>query len=539
MRIDLSVQSKHWRFMALAATIVATGAIVSTYSVFNNMYDEPAHIAAGMEWLSRGTYTLDPQHPPLSRVASALLPWLSGERSTGDTRMFSEGRAILGRGEHYVRTLALARLGQVPFFLVLAFVTWYWTRRLASERAAAFAVGFVVTNPNILAHAGVAGTDIGPAALMPAALLTWTLWLDRPDAKRSVAFGLALALCGLTKFSAGAYWVPAAIAVALFHAMQRHDTTLWAGLRRRFRPSVIAFMTACVVTWAMYRFDVGPVGRFTVPAPEFWTGLAEFFRRGARGHPSFLLGEVRSSGWWYSDLVTMLVKTPIPLLLFSAVGSWVAVAEVRQLRRAAATKDPQQPDWRFTMLAAPVIGVTSVLLVASATPVDLGVRLALPMHPMLAILAALGLSAALARAKQMVPRAGLALIGTWAVAVPMVAHPDHIAYFNAIAGRDPSRILVESNLDWGQDLFRLRDAMKELRMDSLRVHYFGTAEFRAVGLERAWRLAPDERTTGWVAASETFYAGVWSDTSLAWLHAFEPVRRVGKSMRLYYIKPAP
>ena len=76
-----------------------------------------------------------------------------------------------------------------------------------------------------------------------------------------------------------------------------------------------------------------------------------------------------------------------------------------------------------------------------------------------------------------------------------------------------------------------------LHMDSLRVHYFGTAEFRAVGLERARRLAPNERVTGWVAASETFYAGVWADSALHWLHAYEPVARVGHSIRLYYIRP--
>jgi hypothetical protein len=98
-------------------------------------------------------------------------------------------------------------------------------------------------------------------------------------------------------------------------------------------------------------------------------------------------------------------------------------------------------------------------------------------------------------------------------------------------------VLVDSNLDWGQDLYRLRDVARELRMDSLRVHYFGSAEFSAVGLQRARRLRPNERTTGWVAASETFYAGVWADSALHWLHAFEPVGRVGRSIRLYYIKP--
>lgn len=550
--------ARAWRWIALFITAISCGAVVSTYKVFNNLYDEPAHLAAGMEWLSRGTFTYEPQHPPLSRVAAAILPWLAGERSAGNAHMFTEGRLILGRGEHYRRVLALARLGALPFFLFLVFVTWYWARRLSDERTAAFAVAFVATNSNVLAHAGVAGTDIGPAALMPAALLAWAMWLEQPSVKRSVGLGALVALCGLTKFSAGAYWLPAAMGVAVLYALRNPGHMLFmAGARRLFRPFVVALASASLMTWAMYRFSVGPVGALTLPAPEFWIGLRDFFRHGTGGHPAYLFGQVKLGGWWYYDLVAVLVKTPVPLMLFGAIGSWAAICGLRDtwrggpaenetgaqkalrapadnVARAAAESGPRSGAAEYT---APLIGLSSVLLVASATPVDIGIRLDLPLYPMLAVLAGLGLTRTLDRARHVAQRAVIALLCTWAVASPIAAHPDHIAYFNLLAGRDPSKILVDSNLDWGQDLYRLRDATKEFGIDSLRVHYFGTAEFAAVGLERAQRLRPDERATGWVAASETFYAGVWSDTSLAWLHAYEPVAHVGKSIRLYFIKP--
>jgi hypothetical protein len=531
MRIDLSPTSKHWRIVSLAATLGAVVAIISTYRVFNNVYDEPAHIATGMEWLSRGTFTLDPQHPPLSRVASAILPWLAGHRFSGESGMFEEGRLILGVGDHYRSTLALARLGHLPFFLLLVLVAWYWTRRMADERTAAIAVGFVVTNPSLLAHAGIAGTDIGPAALMPAALLAWSVWLETPDMKRNVIMGTLVALCGLTKFSALAYWLPAAIIVAALYAWRHPGQMLFlAGARRLFRPLVIAVASAAVVTWAMYRFHVGPVGDMTLPAPEFWLGLQEFFGRAARGHPTYLLGEVGVEGWWYYDIVALLVKTPIPLMIFASGGALLALAELPDIKR-----DRSASGARLQVLA----GVLAVLVVASAARVDLGVRLDLPIYPLLAILAALGLSAAIGMAHAKAPRVAVAALGAWALVIPVAAHPDHLAWFNLLAGRDPSKILVESNLDWGQDLYRLRDAANELRIDSLRVHYFGTASFASVGLERARRLRPNERPTGWIAASETFYAGVWSDTALHWLRAFRPVGHAGKSIRLYYIKPQP
>src|SRR5438270_10797597 len=67
--------------VAIAAVLFATVRIVATYPVFSHTTDEPAHIAAGMEWLQRGTYTWEPQHPPLARVAAARGPYLLGRRS--------------------------------------------------------------------------------------------------------------------------------------------------------------------------------------------------------------------------------------------------------------------------------------------------------------------------------------------------------------------------------------------------------------------------------------------------------------------------
>jgi hypothetical protein len=513
--------SRNWRIVSLAVVALATLAIVATYAVFNNMYDEPAHIAAGMEWLSRGTYTYEPQHPPLSRVAAAIGPWLAGERTHGEAMMYEEGRRILGGGAHYRRMLALARLGELPFFFVLAFVTWCWTRRVSDERTAALATLFVAANPNVLAHAGVAGTDIGPAAMMPAALLVWTLWLEAPTLRRSVLAGAVIAICGLTKFSAIAYWIPAAFLVALLWGWRARKSATRPRFATYARPVLLLLLVGALVTWATYRFSVGRVGGVPLPAPEFWTGLRDFFRHGTGGHPAFLLGHVRMTGWWYYDIVALGVKTPIPLLVFGAIGCVLLL----------------RGDWTIERIA-PVAGMAAVVLLASLTPVDIGVRLDLPFYPLLAVVAALGCSYAWAHAQRKSNRFLVAALCGWLVTDTALATPNYIAYFNVFAGPHPEHVLVDSNLDWGQDLYRLRDAVEQLHIDSLRIHYFGTAEFVSVGLPRTRRLRPNERATGWVAASETFYAGVWSDTALNWLHAYQPVGWVGRSIRLYYIKPA-
>ena len=84
---------RHWRLAAIALSIAAVVAVVSTYFVFSQTSDEPAHIACGMEWLTRGTYTYDgAQHPPLTRVLAALGPFARGARTRRIVRRALRGR---------------------------------------------------------------------------------------------------------------------------------------------------------------------------------------------------------------------------------------------------------------------------------------------------------------------------------------------------------------------------------------------------------------------------------------------------------------
>jgi hypothetical protein len=118
------------------------------------------------------------------------------------------------------------------------------------------------------------------------------------------------------------------------------------------------------------------------------------------------------------------------------------------------------------------------------------------------------------------------------------AHPDHQAYFNLLAGDHPERVLVDSNLDWGQDLYRLRDTLRARGVrDSVRIAYFGTLSPAAAGVPNSRFLGLHEHPTGWVAASETLLAGEWVGTAYAWLLDYPAVARIGPGMRLWYIAP--
>jgi hypothetical protein len=167
---------------------------------------------------------------------------------------------------------------------------------------------------------------------------------------------------------------------------------------------------------------------------------------------------------------------------------------VTQLRR--------DRDWAS---AVPLVSALTMVAISLTVRVNLGVRLVLPVYPLLAIVAAQGMMHLVREQAGIAPRAiaGAALAS--AVFIAVRAHPDHLAYFNPLAGAHPENVLVDSNLDWGQDLYRLRDTLAARGVsDSVRVAYFGTADLSAAGVPNARALGVHEVASGWVAASETF-----------------------------------
>ena len=200
-------------------------AVASTARVFSGTVDEPAHLAAGMQWLTTGEYSYDLQHPPLGRIAAALGPFVHGARSMGAGAIYDEGAKILGTGAHYSETLASARHGELVFFVLLALVVWFWAKSLIGDAGAAVATLLLVANPNVLAHAGLATTDIACAATITLALFLAVRWVESPTMGRALSFGAGAALAVGSRLSALAF-VGGALVVsyALYAWVERRAT---------------------------------------------------------------------------------------------------------------------------------------------------------------------------------------------------------------------------------------------------------------------------------------------------------------------------
>ena len=545
------VMARRYSILSLSIVLIAALAIVSTYRLFSQTYDEPAHIAAGMQWLARGRFTYEAQHPPLARVLAAAGPYLAGERGAAEFNQYDEGLRILGSGAHYRRTLALARLGELPFFLLLCISVGVWGKRLYGDAGAVLSVLFVATNPNLLAHAGLATIDMAPTAMMVVSLYAYARWVERFRVRDALFLGLALGISAVTKFSVIAFLGLSILGAEVLRVWwaKRSQQTASEGVKT-FAPgqAALALGVAAVAVWATYRFDVGRVDQtwpFAVPAPQFFLGLEEFVGHGVTGtllgyppsaQAAYLLGRTSNAGWWFYYPVALAVKTPLPLMVLSIVGIAATVIGMRRQR-----EQPRTPADRTFEALLPVLGMAAILAIAMRVDVDIGVRLVLPIYPLMALLATAGTlplwnMRTNLRTRRNVGRVVVGGLIASAVVIPIAAYPDYLAYFNPLAGPSPDHVLVDSNLDWGQDLYRLKAASDSIGIDTLNLGYFGSADPIAVGLRNARPLRAYTPTKGWVAVSRTWLAGESVGNALAWLKAYRPVERVGPSLLLYHIE---
>src|SRR5512147_825719 len=112
-----------------AFVIAAVAWTVGSASSLSHTFDEPHHLATGIEWWQFGSYRWWTENPPLPKVVSALGPFLAGMRlpdpSTPlNSRPWLAGVELLDAAPNYERALMLARLGTVGFLLLTLWLTF-------------------------------------------------------------------------------------------------------------------------------------------------------------------------------------------------------------------------------------------------------------------------------------------------------------------------------------------------------------------------------------------------------------------------------
>jgi 4-amino-4-deoxy-L-arabinose transferase-like glycosyltransferase len=517
--------------------------------------DEQNHIARGLAYLRTGDPRLSVEHPPLVNVISALpvltqsvrLPTDDWSWEAGEWYRFAD--QLLWHGDQEVdRLVFLARLPIMLLALLLAALLHRAAREWFGVEAALLGLILYALDPNILAHSRYATTDLGSTAfLFLAGISLWKAVRSGFSLRWVILAGGAFGLALSAKLSAAVFGLAfGCLALAYLVALWRPD---WRrGLAAGLRLGLVYPVTALLVVWAAFGFEWGalPEGGPAVPMPTFWRGVETVFGFSGGGRPAFLLGHFSSEGFWYYFPIAFAVKTPLPTLILLVWSLALFAVGVAKGGRGE----------RWSLLAFLILPPALYFLISTQSALNLGYRHLLPALPYLYAFVGGQLGGRLPT------RARSRMVGIllgWLAIGNLLIFPHYLSYFNEIVGpQDGYQVLVDSNLDWGQDLKRLKGWMDREGVSRVKLAWFGSAEPAYYGIAYdplpglphhfdLWEslpFDPGEPEPGVYAISVSMLQELHrrdeDKTAFAWFRAREPDDRVGYSILIYRIgRPDP
>lgn len=553
-------------------------------------FDEGPHLAVGYATLRTGDFRLQPVHihPPLANVLAALPllldPTLPDPRTIDGWEIASLSAvtdAVVWQNLHPAR---LATAGRVPILLLgilLGAVVYRWARERGGWRAGLLALTLCALDPNLIAHGALITTDMAATFFSVVTLYVLNRQISPSTAQRGGAkaglaspwgwmgLGVLVGLAQLAKVSS-LLLVPVVGWLMLWVAFRATVESA-----SRFTPHVsrfafcvlrlagLVFLPAFLVLWAGYGFQLTAVPGLPFPIPAgthglIYRALQEHY---TLGHPTFLMGRVSNHGWWWYFPVAFVLKTPLPVLLLAAWALYSAVsgqvsASSRQpsaitLHLARCTSSV----FRSPLLLFPLLYAGSALF----SSVNIGYRHLLPLLPSLSIVVSGQLSAIsrqpsrltshVARFTSHVSRLTISALLLWLAWGTLRTLPYPLTFFNELAGGPAGgyRYLVDSNLDWGQNLWDLKAWMAEQGETHVYYAHYSPAAPRVYGINADF-LPPDPRAvvfTPWAPApglyaiGATVLQGPYAPelNTFAWFRSREPVARLGNALFLYRVAP--
>lgn len=478
-------------------------------------WDELGHLPSGLTHWRSGRFELYQVNPPLVRMV-AVLPLLGRGLMVACPEVRRDPRErpewecarnmVRACGHRVFWYFTLARWACLPFSLLGAWVCWRWACDLHGSSGGLVALVLWCFSPTILGHGQLITPDTACAALGVGASYVFWRWVRKPAWPLAAGSGAVLGAAALTKFTwvtLFALWplvwllsvtwrrtrqplgAPAVLGSQSSGgaALPEGRAGMQAGLPGAWPQSaqLVALLSVaiCVINLGYGGQDTGravrtfdflsrplrgpvsgeardpgaitgnrlastPLGSLPVPLPAgYLLGIDRQMYDFEIGLPSYLRGQWRERGWWYYYLYALAIKEPLGTwaLLGLAAAAWVWQAGFRL-------------PWRDELaLGAPAAMVLA--LVSSQTGFSHHMRYVLPVLPFTFVWVA-RLARSLPLGHRVLPAvAGCALL--WSVASSCYYYPHSLSYFNEVVGgpRHGHEHLLDSNIDWGQDLLLL------------------------------------------------------------------------------------
>jgi hypothetical protein len=545
--------------------------------------DELAHLTGGFTYWQFNDYRIQPENGNLPQRWGALPAWLEGAAFpplAGNPYWRTSDAWILGHqffyetGEDHFPRLMAGRAMCALFGVAIGWLVFCWSRRLFGPAGALLSLGFFSFSPGFLAHGALVTSDVCMTFLFLASVGAYWRHLHDPRARGWVLSALVFGLACVAKYSAGLL-LPMMAVMALVRALSGAPLELagrtWSTVRGKLGAITVSTLghglVAVLMIWAFFGFRYAAFNPALPGADQFirpwettlgnlgaqagiirrlmaWHVLPEAYLYGyafvvmmAQFRSAFLDGAYSVVGWVRFFPLAFLYKSTLPLLL---AGVAAAGTGVNRWRRSAGWAAVRGDLYRVT----PLLTLFVVYwLVSLTTRLNIGHRHILPIYPVLFIL--VGILGRWLTLRRPVAALVVALLLAWQVREAVHTYPHYLAYFNQLAGGPANghRHLVDSSLDWGQDLPGLKAWLDAHAAPGEPVYlsYFGTGEpdyyhVRARRLpfvngfkipQRWWRLEPGVYCIGATMLEQVYspIRGPWTaevEKEYQFMRSFEP-----------------
>ena len=555
--------------------------------------DEVAHLPAGYSYLTQKDYRLNPEHPPLLKDLAAIpLLFIKNIKFPSEIDAWQKDvngqwtfgfHFMFGMGNPADQMIFWSRIPMILILILLGFYIFKWAKELCGNGASLLALFLFSFSPTFLAHGRLVTTDVGAAAGAFISTYYFIKFLKEPSKKNLIICGIVLGIAQLIKFSLFLLF-PIYLILILFFATTKSYN--FKSFLKLFGNYLLKFILITIIflflVFPIYQYHVlnypperqardaefllstHPLQflRKLIPAmakipilrawAQYFLGLSMVFQRAIGGNTTYFLGEVSAAGWPQYFPIVYIIKEPLAFHILTAIS----LIYLSFLIKESFWKNTFQRifSWlrnHFTEFAM----LTFVLLywIFSITSnLNIGVRHLLPVFPFTFLLVSGLLNLWLKNPPYGIKYLVLTILICWQLITVIKIYPHFLAYFNEIAG-GPDRAYiytVDSNLDWGQDLKRLKKWINEQGIEKIYVNYFGGSDskyYLGEKFEPWWQTRdPKELPKGsYLVVSATFLQGgrgfpvpgfdqTWG--YYFWLYKYEPpIAKIGYSIFVYYI----
>lgn len=480
------------------AALLALHALLAATSVLHKSptFDETVHIAGGLSYWKWRDYRLQPENGVLPQRLAAL-PLLAGDVAmpsrddnawrTSHVYSFADD-LFYNLGNDARAMLFRSRCVFVALSCVLGLAIFFWSRSLFGAAGGLLSLAAYAISPTMLAHGRLATSDVCAALFF--LLAVWSLWrvMRKPTWRAALLAGAAVGLALVSKFST-VLLAPIGVVMLIVRLLRdRRDGARLAGC------AAMVVVVSAAVVWGCYGFRfaamTGP-GEFVTPwhvlekqsgiimpvvatarqwklLPEgYLYGFAYMLSRSDQRY-AFMAGRYSLGGWATFFPYAFIVKTSLVTL---ALAGLTLAMSVTRWRRARV----------YVFALTPLLVLLIVYwTVAVSSNLNIGHRHLLPTYPAMFVMIGF-----LGRVAKRVRPLRIALV--WLIALGAVqaaaVHPHYLAFFNT--GMDGGyRKLVDSSLDWGQDLPALKRYLGALPDDERKyLVYFGAGSPTYYGID--------------------------------------------------------